>query len=97
MCKKLNGWPVTGRYRMTSTLPADIIVGAEIRVVANAGHFNHLMRVTAVTRDLITMETASGARHMFTWNDLKSSDMAFYTRLDRTIKDDVLVSGSLPR
>jgi hypothetical protein len=97
MCKKVEWWSVIERHRMTSTSPADIIIGAEIRVVANAGHFNHLMRVTAVTRDLFTMETASGARHMFTWNDLKSSDMTFYTRLDRTIKDDVLVSGSLPR
>ena len=57
---------------------SDIVIGAAIRVVANAGHFNHLMRVTAVSKDVFVMETvADGARHYFSWSDITRGEIAF--------------------
>lgn len=57
---------------------SDIIIGSTIRVVANAGHFNHLMRVTAVSKDVFVMETvAAGAPHYFSWSDITRGEIAF--------------------
>jgi len=57
---------------------SDIVIGATIRVVANAGHFNHLMRVTAISKDVFVMKTVvEGATHYFSWSDINRGEIAF--------------------
>ena len=63
------------------TDPSEIKKGTHYRVVANAGHFDHLMRVTSTYNGFFMLETASGGRHSIGWNSMRNGDVGVY-RLD---------------
>jgi len=63
------------------TDPSEIQKGAQYRLVANAGHFNHLMRVTSIYNGFFMLESDVIGRQCIGWQSMRNGDVTVY-RLD---------------
>ena len=63
---------------MNPLTPSDIKKGSQVRVVANAGHFNHIMYVRSAYNGFFMLDSAVVGRQCISWRELTEGYIKIY-------------------
>jgi len=63
---------------MNPLTPSDIKKGSQVRVVANAGHFNHIMYVRSAYNGFFMLDSTVVGTQCIGWNDMLNGSVTIY-------------------